>query len=86
MSGVIYSLCAISAVLCAVLLLRAYFRSKYRLLLWSGFCFAGLALNNTILVVDKIVVPNLDLSLLRTVTALVAMLILLYGMIWDAEG
>jgi hypothetical protein len=86
MSGVIYSLCAISAVLCALLLLRAYVRSKYRLLLWSGLCFAGLALNNSLLVLDKLVVPDLDLSIWRTVTALVAMLILLYGLVWDAEG
>ena len=85
MGAVIYFLCAFTAALCAVLLLLAYRRSRYRLLLWSGLCFAGLTLNNAFLVLDKIVFPNIDFSLARTVSALLAMMILLYGLIWDAE-
>jgi len=79
----IYLLCALTALLCAVLLLRAYARSRYRLLLWSGLCFAGLTVNNTILVLDKVVLPDVDLSLARSMAALLAMAVLIYGLIFD---
>ncbi len=81
----VYSLCAIAAVCCAWLLLQAYFRSRYRLLLWSGLCFVGLAINNLLLVVDKLSFVGHDLVLWRTGTALLAMVVLLYGLILDAE-
>jgi len=85
MAAVIYGLCTLTALLCAVLLLQAYRRSRYRLLLWSGLCFTGLTLNNLMLMLDKLVFPVVDLSLLRTSIALVAMAVLLYGLIWEAE-
>jgi hypothetical protein len=86
MAAVIYSLCAVTALLCSFLLLQAYQRRRdNRLLLWSGLCFAGLTLNNLLLVLDKIVFPAVDLSVLRTFVALLAMVVLLYGLIWSAE-
>jgi hypothetical protein len=85
MATAIYMLDALTALLCTVLLLRAYLHGRYRLLLWSGICFAGLTLNNILLVLDKIMLPDIDLSPLRSAVALVAMAILLYGMIWDSE-
>ena len=85
MAPIIYLLCAVAAFLCAFLLLRAYRRGRYRLLLWSGLCFAGLTLNNLILVIDKVVLPDADLSIWRTSVALIAMAVLLYGLIWEAE-
>jgi cytochrome bd-type quinol oxidase subunit 2 len=85
MAGAIYGLCALAALLCAGLLLLAYRRSKYKLLLWSGLCFVGLTLNNVLLVFDKLVVPYYDLSLWRSATALVSLMVLLYGLIWDAK-
>jgi hypothetical protein len=85
MAGIIYGLCALTALFCTALLLQAYRRGRYRLLLWSGLCFAGLTVNNLLLVLDKIVLPSVDLSLWRTVVALIAMAVLLYGLIWEAE-
>jgi hypothetical protein len=86
MAATIYSLCALAAATCAYLLLQAYGRGGYRLLLWSGLCFIGLTLNNILLVVDKIVLPTeVDLAVPRTLTSLLAMMILLYGLIWDTE-
>jgi hypothetical protein len=85
MAAAIYSLCALTALLCAYLLLQAYRRGGYRLLLWSGLCFAGLTLNNILLVIDKILLPLVDLSIWRTLVSLTAMTILLYGLIWDTE-
>jgi hypothetical protein len=85
MAGIIYGLCALTAVCCACLLMLAYRRSRYRLLLWSGLCFVGLAVNNLLLVADKILFPSMDLSAWRTASAFVAMLILIGGLILDSE-
>jgi hypothetical protein len=85
MAAIIYGLCALTALLCTILLLQAYRRGGYRLLLWSGLCFAGLTLNNLLLVLDKLVFPQVDLAIPRTGVALVAMGVLIYGLIWDSE-
>ena len=85
MAATIYGLCTLTAALCAVLLLQAYRRGRYRLLLWSGLCFVGLTINNLLLVFDKLVFPEIDFSLWRSLAALTAMAVLLYGLIWSSE-
>jgi hypothetical protein len=86
MAPLFYGLCTLTALFCAVLLLRAYSRSRYRLLLWGGLCFLGLTLNNALLVVDKLIIgPEINLFTWRLVAGLAAMLVLLYGIIFDAE-
>ena len=85
MAEAVYILCALTAVACAVLLLRAWKRTQSRLLLWSGLCFAGLAGNNVILLLDLFVVPDTDLSLVRQIPALVGVLLLLFGLVWDVR-
>jgi len=85
MASTTYALCAIVALLSAYLLLTAYRRQRHRLLLWSGLCFVGFTANNILLVLDKIVFPDIDLSILRTSIALLSFAILLYGLIWDVE-
>jgi hypothetical protein len=81
----VYILCGLTALLCAILLLRGYLRTHARLLLWSSLCFFGLTLNNVFLFLDKVIFPRLDFSLWRTGTALLALVPLLYGLIWDSE-
>lgn len=86
MSGVIYALCALTSMSCAWLLLRSYRKNRYRLLLWSGLCFVGMSVNNLLLIVDRIVFPtSVNLSTVRLVCALAALLPLLYGLIWEEE-
>ena len=85
MAAIIYGTCALLALLCAVLLLLAYRRSRYRLLLWSGLCFVGLTVNNLLLIVDKLVYPDTDMAVSRSVVALVSLSLLLFGLIWDAK-
>ncbi len=85
MAALTYSLCALAALLCTVLLISGYRRSGYKLLLWSGLCFAGLTLNNLLLVMDKVLLPDADLSVWRSLTALSGMTVLLYGLIWETE-
>jgi hypothetical protein len=82
-ASLVYALCALTSAGCALLLARAYRRHPTRLLLWSTVCFAGLALNNGLLFADLVLVPAVDLSLLRGLTGLGSMLILLYGLVWD---
>jgi hypothetical protein len=53
--------------------------------LWGGLCFVGLTLNNILLVVDKLLVPYVDLYSWRLMLALASLLVLLYGLIWDSE-
>lgn len=85
MAEIIYLLCGLTSLLCAVLLLRGYLHTKMRLLLWSALCFFGLTVNNILLFLDKVTLPNVDLSLARSISALVALLLLLYGLIWDSD-
>ena len=86
MAETVYLLCAVTSVICAVLLLRAYRRQRTRLLLWSSLCFMLLALNNTLLFVDLIVVPSgIDLSLWRGATSLAGVGVLLFGLIWESR-
>jgi len=85
MAAFIYGLCTITAFLCAWLLLRAYYRSRYRLLLWGSLCFFGLTLNNALVVVDKLMLPEVNLFALRLIVALLGLSVLLYGIIWDAD-
>lgn len=85
MAKAVFLLCALTSALCAILLSRAYLRSRSRLLLWSALCFVGLALNNGLLVVDRIVLSDVDLSVWRQVPAVIGVAVLLYGLVWDAD-
>ena len=82
MESAVYILCAATALACAVLLLRGYRTSRVRLLLWTGLFFAALAIENGLLFVDRIVVPDTDLALWRASVALIGVCLLLFGMIW----
>lgn len=79
----IYALCALTSLACALLLARGYRRSRARLLLWSSLCFAGLCLNNVLLIVDLRLLPTTDLLIVRQLPALVGIALLLYGLIWE---
>lgn len=86
MASIIYLLCAFTAFLCAWMITRSYTRNRHRLLLWSGLCFWGLFVNNVLLVLDRLVFPTeVDLTTLRLSAGLAALLLLLYGLIWEEE-
>jgi Family of unknown function (DUF5985) len=84
MAETIYLLCAVTSVVAALLLLRQYQARRTPLLLWSCIGFFGLALNNLLVFVDVTVMTGTDLSLLRAVAGVGAMLVLLHGLIWTA--
>lgn len=85
MAPVIYTLCMLTALLCTGLLLRAYRRSGNRLLFWSALCFGGLTLNSLVLMVDKHLLTQMDLSTLRLLLALGGVVALIYGLIFESE-
>ena len=81
----LYALAMITSLACAVLLVRSWLATKTRLLAWSALCFVFLSLNNTLLFIDLVVLPQIDLRLYRHLASLAGMLCLLYGFIWEAE-
>lgn len=85
MAETVYLLCAATSIICATLLLKGYRESRTRLLFWASFCFLGLAINNVILFIDLILLPDIDLFWWRTAPALAGMFILLYGLIWETR-
>lgn len=82
---IVYALCALTSIACAWLLLRGYARTHVRLLLWSGLCFTGLALNNILLFIDVRVLPDVDLSIVRTIPAVLGVLVLIFGLVWETR-
>jgi len=85
MAEIVYLLCTITSLVCAGLLLRGYRHSGTKLLLWSGLCFVGLTLNNVLLFLDLVIVPETDLSVARSATALLGLLVLLFGLVWESR-
>lgn len=85
MANLIYLVCAAIALACAVLVLRSYRSTRMRLLFWCGLCFAGMFLSNVLLLIDRLIVPDTDLSTVRLLAGLVALLPLLYGLVWEDE-
>ncbi len=85
MGPAVYILGALTSLCCGILLLRGYGKGRKKLLLWSGLCFVGLAISNVLIFVDLVVFPDVNLYRLRLLTAAAAMLLLLYGLIWESE-
>lgn len=83
--SLVYLLCFATSSVCAYMLGRSYRRTHTSLLLWSAICFGLLAVNNLLLVVDLLVLPQFDLRVPRLLLALAAVSALLFGFIWTAE-
>lgn len=85
METFVYLLAILTSLACTLLLLRAYTRTRARLLLWTGLCFVALTFSNIFLFVDYIVFPHVDLYVLRIGAALIGIVVLLYGFIWELD-
>lgn len=81
----VYLLCFATSTACAVLLARSYARTRARLLLWSALCFVLLAGNNLAVIVDLLVLPDVNLTVVRLGFSAAALAVLLFGFIWDLE-
>jgi hypothetical protein len=83
MAEAVYLLCAVTSLACAAVLLRSFRRTRLPLILWTSLCFVGLAANNVLLFIDLAIIPDIDLVLWRSVTALAAVAVILYGLIFS---
>ena len=79
----IYALCALTAFTCSVLLFIGARRRRSRMLFWSGLCFAGLTLTNLLVIADHYLFREIDLAPLRLTSALIAIALLVYGLIFE---
>ena len=84
MAVIVFLLCALTSLLCALLLLRSYAHRAVKLLLWSGLCFLCFSASNGLLIIDRFVFPATDLSPLHMALTLTGLALLLYGLIWDS--
>jgi hypothetical protein len=85
-AAIVYLLCAVTSLACAILLVRAYVRQRTRLLFWSGAAFCAFGISNILLFVDLVIVPETDLLLLRNGVTLLGICLLLYGLIWESSS
>ena len=85
MAETVYILCALTSLVCVGLLWRSWRESRSALLLWTLVCFLGLALNNVLLFVDKVVITEQDLSILRAAPAALGVAALVWGLIWETR-
>lgn len=85
MASAVYLLCLLTSVVCAVLLLRAWRSGRSRLILWTAVSFGFLALANLMLVADRVLFPEVYLTPVRQAASAVALVVLLYAFIWEAD-
>jgi len=84
LESLVYLLCTVTSGICALLLLRAWLQSRQPLLVWSALCFLLLTINNVLVFADLVLLPHLDLTLVRFATSLAAAAVLVYGFVWSA--
>lgn len=83
MASIVFIACTLTSAVCVVLLLRGYLRTRQRLLFWSTIAFACLCINNALLYMDVVLLPNVDLSLIRVLPAFAGVAALCYGLIME---
>lgn len=81
----VYLLCAVASLVCAVLLWRGYRASRSPLLFWAALCFFLLAATNSLLFIDLVLFPQLNLAPWRSGLSLAAYGLLLYGLIVESQ-
>ena len=85
MAEIVYILCSVAALACAGLLARAWWKKPSRLLLWSSVCFAALAANSIVVVIDLMVLHQYDLRPLRLIIAAAGLVFLLFALMTEVE-
>lgn len=82
----VYLLCFLTSSVCAFFLTRSYRTSRARLLLWSAIAFVLLAVNNLLVVIDLVVLEDsTSMQIPRLLASLGAVMVILFGFVWDLE-
>lgn len=84
MAVLVYTLCAFTSLICALLLYRSYRENRSRMAFWTALSFSLFFLNNLCLIFDQILFPHIDLALIRTVPLFAGSVLLVFGLIWDS--
>lgn len=84
LAQLVYVLCALTSMLVSFLLWQSYRRAHYPLLFWSALCFVGFTVNNVLVFVDLVVLPQTDLAVVRTAPAVLGLTALVFGLIREA--
>ena len=83
----VYLLCFATSAACAYLLARSFRKARSRMLFWSALCFALLAVVNVAVIFDLVIYPDdIDLRPVRLWLTLLAVVVLLFGFIWDEDS
>ena len=85
MALIVYLLCGVASLVCALLLTRGYRATRMPLLFWGAVCFFILVATNSLLFLDFIIFPGIDLSGWRSGITLVAFSVFLYGLIFESQ-
>jgi hypothetical protein len=85
MEGAVYLLCSATALVCSLLMLRGWRRTRVALLLLTSIAFFAFAVENGILFADMVLFPSVDLTLVRRSVALAGVTTLLAGLIWGTK-
>lgn len=83
--ALVYALCLITCVACALLLLRAWLKTHVRLLAWMAAAFTFFAFNNFFLLADTTLFPDIDLSIPRYLGAILGVTTMIVGFVWESE-
>lgn len=83
MAETVYVLCFLTSVIVAALLLRGYRQSRHRLLLWTSLGFVAFSINNAFLIADLVIFRSIDLSLTRSITMMIGVVLILFAMIFN---
>ena len=83
MTSALYVLNCLTMLLCSVLLLRAYFNVRRRLLLWSGLSFAAFTVTNAFVIVDVVMYRDIDFYTWRLGWGALGATLILVGLVWE---
>jgi hypothetical protein len=83
--ALVYLFCFLTCAVCAGLLVRYWLKTRTGLLVWIAISFVLLAVNNFFLFADNTLFPQYDLGIFRVTSAIAALCILIFGLIWEAE-
>ena len=84
--SIVYALCFLTCAACAWLLMRSYRQAGGRMLFWAAICFLLLSINNLMVIIDILIIPDINLGVARLVAALPGVGLLIYGFVWREEG
>lgn len=83
-SAIVYFLCGLTSLACAVLLFRSYRSSRSQLAFWTAIAFVFFTINNVFVMADFIVFPTANLYWMRIVPLLLGAVTMIFGLVKES--